>query len=86
MPPVLLIIGLGRSRRFPLPVPLFLLWPLVAVAYGILVLCQRYLRLDKEVVDKIRLARAALGGFAAMSGLKVDVRSQDGHGAFLWFV
>lgn len=68
MMPSLALVGLSRPRRLPpLPVPLFLLWPLVLFCLAIARLLQR----DRPM-HAARL-RAAMQVFRELRGLSVDL-------------
>ena len=68
MPPAVVLIGVGRGPWFvPVPLPVFLLWPLFAVAV--------VHRLFARHSTAMRLARVAL----AMRGLRIAVTGPDGE-------
>ena len=68
MPPVVVLIGIGRGPWFvPVPLPVFLLWPLFAVA-----IVHRLFARNSAVM---RLARVAL----AMRGLRIAVTGPNGE-------
>jgi hypothetical protein len=80
MMPALLIIGIGgRSRRlFPLPLPVFLLWPLVLFALALVWLAERLLRLSGADPSWLRAAKVGLLAFFHLSGFRIEVESSDG--------
>ena len=68
MPPAFVLIGVGRGPWFvPVPFPVFLLWPLFAVAL--------VHRLFARNSAAMRLARVAV----AMRGLRIAVTGPDGQ-------
>lgn len=83
--PSLLIVGVGPRHKFPLPLPLFLLWPFLLLgwlAFGLGWLVTREWR-----------ARPALAGMygvlmlaAHLRGLRVDARPQRGPGVRICIV
>ena len=86
MIPSLMMIGVGRGCRYPLPLPLFLLWPLIALAGLVLALCLPFAPSDSTVGRRIRAGWQALRAFAQIRGLKIDVLSKDGERVLIWFV
>ena len=72
MLPTLALIGFGRRRRFWLPLPAFLLWPFWILAW-IPWLVMRLLHLPQAT--RLRLF---LKCSAHLSGLRLDVETQDG--------
>ncbi len=86
IPPALAIVWLGDRRAVPLPVPLFLLWPLGLAA---VVACSMVAWIAPSGGDTRQAARigiAALGVAARVSGLRVDVRQREGHAVRIWVV
>jgi hypothetical protein len=73
MPPALLLLGAGA--RMVLPIPLFLIWPLVALAWllGGFV----WLAAGARPSGGPRLFLAALQALSALRGLCIDVRGGD---------
>ena len=83
IPPTIAVLGLGGSRRWvPLPIPLVLAWPLVAVALGITAICQRIAGVHPG--QAVGVARAILVALCHMSGLTVDVLTARGWRYRLW--
>jgi hypothetical protein len=101
MMPVLGIIGRvgAGGRSWYLPLPLFILWPLVLVALGGLAIgvwigrspssssggVQRS-RPPVSVGRGVAAARLALHAFCQLKGLKIDVKSSSGEELRLWFI
>jgi hypothetical protein len=75
-----LIFGVGKGRRIPIPFPLFLLWPLIALAWLTLTLCLLFVRTGLNTRQSIVTARIALAAFGRLSGTRIDVQSKDGSG------
>jgi hypothetical protein len=86
MIPALLILGIGRQRRFPIPLPLFLIWPFVIVALGIVSIGAAVFGRRTEQGRHLHLARIGLLTLFQLSGLKIDVREQSGEGVNIWFL
>lgn len=85
MIPALLLIGVGWQRRLPLPIPLFLLWPLA----GLAVLATGAVQLARRLASpglRPPLLPAPLQAIFHLSGLKVDVRTRSGVGVLIWLL
>lgn len=86
MIPSLLLVGVGGGRRVILPLPFFLLWPLLAlfaIAVGILRLAA------PAGTGAARAARAGLTALAVLwhlPGMRIDVRDPGGEQVYLRFV
>jgi hypothetical protein len=85
MIPALLVLGVG-ARRFPIPLPLFLLWPLLLLALGVVSLAAAILGRRSEQGRNAHLAKAGLLALFHLSGLKIDVREKSGGGVHIWFL
>lgn len=73
MLPALLLVGAGRRRRFWIPMPAFLLWPLWLVGWLVWLLFRIFgIRWEKPL-------RVALELGLHMSGTRLDVESTDGN-------
>jgi hypothetical protein len=83
MPPSLLILGFGEERRIRLPLPLFLLWPLLIL--GWLVFGLVWLVTLGKKPGPIAAMLIALRFCHAMRGLRVDLRSR-GENIYLSFI
>lgn len=100
MPALAILGGAGvRGRRWFLPLPLFLLWPLVLVVLAAMAIGTRVLRpssssmrafqpsdLSQSAGRPLAAARLTLRAFCQLRGLRIDVRSSDGEGFRLWFI
>jgi len=81
IPPSVALVGIGiRSWRPILPIPVFLLWPIVALGLAILALV--------ELVwgRPVRLASLVGAGVCQLHGLKVDLETARGRRAFVWML
>ena len=91
IPPALLIIGLGRvrvfggRRRFFLPLPLFLIWPLYLLAYMIFGLAWLLTPRSAKPAG-LTAALAALDAGRRLSGLRVDIQSAQNENIYLRFI
>lgn len=76
--PAIGLVRVGRKRGFPLPLPLFLLWPLLLV--GWLLLEGARLLVPRGAAAALSLDAARLGFLTLfhLSGLSVDVQTSDG--------
>jgi hypothetical protein len=86
MMPALGVVAIGKGKwpALPIPLPLFLLWPLVAVALGAVILAQRLVSEPSDARSGLLMARTALLAFCQLSGLCVDLRSADGDRVRVW--
>jgi hypothetical protein len=75
--PWLLIVGIGRRRRFPLPFPMFLFWPFVLVGWLIYAIGLPFTRGGWTGL------RAVLTLFPGLRGLRVDARPHAGPGVLI---
>jgi hypothetical protein len=83
MPPAIVLIGIGRQRRIPLPLPAFLLWPFAFLAWYVLTIARLAFSHDLRVSRKLPCVRTILYSYANLSGLRIDVRSHDGSGVYV---
>ena len=81
----LLKIG-NPSWTLPLPLPVFLAWPLIAIALGGVVLMQRVVDRQGASFSRLALTRVALRALFQLSGLKIDVRSTEGTRITMWLL
>jgi hypothetical protein len=72
MLPALVLVGIGHDRRFWIPFPAFLLWPIWSLGWVVWV-AFKVLSLPWE-----KPLRAALLLGAHLSGIRVDIQSNDG--------
>jgi len=75
MPPALLLVRVGRARRLTLPLPLFLLWPLVLLAW--VVLGPAWLVTAGRRPALLAAGITALRAFNELRGTRVDIRGRD---------
>jgi hypothetical protein len=83
--PSLLIVGVGRRHEFPLPLPLFLLWPFLLLgwlAFGLGWLLIREWRARPVLAGMFGVLTLA----AHLRGLRVDVRPPRGAGVRICIV
>jgi len=73
MLPALVLVGIGRRRRFWIPLPAFLLWPLWLVGWAVWLLFSAF---RFPWAEPLRIA--LLIGIH-MSGLRLDIDSSDGN-------
>ena len=72
MMPVLALVGLPGPRWLPpVPIPLFLLWPLVLACLGLAKL------LDRARPEQAEKLRTAMQAFRGLRGLTIDVDPAD---------
>ncbi len=80
MIPALLMIGLGRDRRFWLPLPFFLIWPFWLIGWLAWLTVGLF---HRATATKIALFQSLLWH---LSGLRVDIDDKDGSGIRLRFI
>jgi len=81
MMPALGLIGIPGPRWLPpIPIPLFLLWPLVLVLLGIARL------LERDRPDEAATLRTAMHVFRDLRGLSIDVDAADHKQVRIWFI
>ena len=78
MIPAIAILGVGRTRRPKIPLPLFLLWLFVALAWLIIGLISLCYWISGKRGRRPARAWAILLMFCWLSGTMVDIRAQDG--------
>jgi hypothetical protein len=81
--PAFLVAGVGRKRTFPIPFPLFPLWPLVGIGYASLWLATALLGREGPALSRLRLG---LECYRSLAGLRVSVRSRTGRAVDVRFV
>lgn len=84
MVPAVALLVLGR-RRCWLPIPVILLWPLIAVALGIVALVE-VVAAPRHPEGWLARTRTLAAALRQLSGLKVDVRGATGGRVFLWLL
>jgi hypothetical protein len=80
MLPSLFLVGVGRSRRFWIPLPVFLLWPFWLLGWVVWTV----FKIANFPWEK-PLRTALVIGFH-LSGVRVDIDSADGDHIHLWMV
>jgi hypothetical protein len=79
--PALVLIGIPGPRWLPpIPIPLFLLWPLVLVCLGIARL------LDRDRPAEAAKLRTAMQAFRELRGLTIDVDTAERKQVRIWFI
>lgn len=86
MIPALALIGIGHKRRFYLPIPLILLWPLVFLCFAVVWLAGLFVRRGSEEYRYLAIAWKGLHILCQLSGLRIDVVSRDRHNVFIWLI
>ena len=76
-PPALLILSFGKNG-IPIPLPLFLLWPFIGLAWLILTLVQCFVW-SQSGRRWIGFAKHALAVSCRLSGIRLDVESKNGR-------
>ena len=76
MPPALILVRFGRMRWLILPLPLFLLWPFLLLAW--LGLGLAWLATSgRQRPENLLAGLATLHVLSELRGTKIDVRGQD---------
>ena len=76
----LLTVRLKRGGQVPLPLPVFLFWPLVLLALGCVELLRRIVPVDSEAAAGLLAARTGLLALFQLSGTEIDLQSRGGDG------
>jgi hypothetical protein len=78
MPPALVLVRFGRRRRIPIPLPVFLLWPLLVIAWlglGLAWLVTAGRQRPAPVVAGV----TALRVLNELHGTRIDLRGRDAN-------
>ena len=86
MIPALALIGIGRKRKFALPLPVILLWPVIFLALAVLGLASLFVRRGTEEHKYLGMAKTGLLSLFQLSGLRIDVASRDRDQVFIWLI
>jgi len=76
MPPALLLLRFGRRHRFHLPLPLFLLWPLLLLAWLGLGLVWLATSLGSRPGSLVA-GMTALRALGELRGTRIDLQGRD---------
>ena len=79
MIPALALVWVGSGRRVPLPIPLFLLWPLLGIGYLLVTLGRFLTPRGSEARGQADAASGLAGILLRLSGLSIDVRPRRGR-------
>lgn len=86
MLPTIGLVQIGTRRwAVPLPLPLFLAWPFVLLAFGAVSLSRGLVGPREHAVSRLAIAHAGLLALFYLSGLTVDVHAKDGMRVLVWF-
>jgi hypothetical protein len=80
MLPMLLLLGIGKRRRFWLPLPVILLWPLWLLGWIV------WLPLWLLGISWGRVLRQALVLPTHFSGLRMDIDTTNGQNIHVWTI
>ena len=84
MIPAIGLVLIGKPRSVvPLPLPVFLVWPVMLVALAGVTLAARLVD-GRDRDSALTVARCGLLACCQLSGLRVDVRSSDGTRVLIW--
>ena len=84
MPPWLAVVALGRTRQVPLPIPLFLAWPLLALVWFGLACAHELGPKPPPPTSSLYRINAFFRAYCQLTGLVVDVRSKDQLRVLFW--
>ncbi len=85
MPAAILLLRLGR-HGWPMPLPFFLLWPLVVLAAPLVGLLRLVSPGQGRRSAAWRYGWIGLRAFGQLHGIKVDACTRDGQRVYLWFI
>ena len=83
MMPAIALVAFGSGMRWPIPLPLILLWPLVGLALALTAVARRACRRPGPTARNVALAHGALLAFCHLRGVEVDVHTSDGTRVYL---
>ena len=86
MIPALAVVGFGRKRMIPIPMPFFLLWPFILLALAVVGLASCLTRRQYPSPRGLVAAKTAILALFHLSGLRIDVRSRDQDNFYLRFI
>ena len=78
MPPAMMILRVSVGRGILVPLPAFLLWPILALAYLLIGLLGILTLRPPRRAGFLRSMFLALEMYRGLSGLQVRIRRQDG--------
>lgn len=78
MPPALLLVRFGRMRRVLLPLPVFLLWPLLLIAWVGLGLAW-LVTSGRRRPAPVAAGMTALRVLGELHGTRIDLRGRDAN-------
>ncbi len=86
MVPSLLMIRVGERGRIPIALPVFLLWPLLALGALVVGLGTLGTSRASALGRRMRAGWLAIQAVGQLRGLKIDVSEKDGQRVFIWFL
>lgn len=76
--PAILVFGIGRERRLPVPLPLFLIWPAVGAGWAVIGVSKLVAPGASRRPGAIGTLNTSLRLFNQLRGTRVDIDSADG--------
>lgn len=86
MVPSLLMIRVGERGRIPIALPVFLLWPFLALGALLVGLGTLGTSRASQLGRRMRAGWLALQAVGQLRGLKIDVTEKNGERMFIWFL
>jgi len=81
--PALAWIAIGTGKLWPIPVPIFLLWPVIWLALAATGLARAAYRRPGSIGLMLASANQALLAIGQLRGLAVDIQGSDGTRIFI---
>lgn len=86
MLPAFCLLRIGRGRGFTFPFPVFLLWPLVGLAWLLVTLARIVVPRGSSAGQSVVAAGTGLAVLGHLSGLHIDVAAAGGEKVRIRFI
>jgi hypothetical protein len=86
MIPAFAVVRVGTWKRAAIPIPIFLVWPLVGLLWVATSIALIFVPNKRTARDPLALASAGAASLFQLSGLRIDVQSRRGERVYLRFI